>query len=89
MITFYIVLDYKDCKGRTSNVAFLRQQDAQDCVDEGCGSAVITVESEEIEWMKQAADAACEFNEQSAMGTLEVSTLYHAVKNYEQEIFYR
>jgi hypothetical protein len=85
----YVALDYQSDSGHTSNVAFLDRQDAQDCVDEGCASAVMEVETEEIGWMKEAADAAVEFCRDASMGTLEVSTLDHRTRSYEREIYDR
>lgn len=88
-ITFYIVLNYKDMKGKRSNYALLRKKDADLWNEEGDGSGVIEVKSEEIGWMKQAADAACYFDESCATGTIEVGTLSHNIESYKQEVFYR
>jgi hypothetical protein len=89
MITLYIVLNYKDTEGNRSNWALLDKDDAETWNEEGDGDGVIEVQSEEIGWMKQAADAACQFHEWSDTGSLELSTLFHNIEEYEKEIFYR
>jgi hypothetical protein len=77
----------KDNRGK--NVAFLRREDATAYNEEYGGHGVAVVESEELNWMKQAADAAVEFIRDADMGTLEVSTLSHRIRDYEGEIFDR
>ena len=88
MITFYVAVNYENSKGEKVNLAFLKRQNAQDCVDEGFAESVLEIQSEEIGWMKQAADAACQFREHSDMGSLEISTLFHGIEDYEQEIYH-
>ena len=89
IITFYVVLGYKDSKGNRANYALLRKKDAELWNEEGDGQGVLEVRSEELGWMKEAADAACRFRQDSDMGSLEVGTLFHRIENYEQEIFHR
>lgn len=89
VITFYIVLGYKDHKGKRANYALLRKEDADLWNEEGDGKGVIEVRSEEFGWMKQAADAACQFQQWAECGHLEMSTLAHGIENYEQEIYHR
>jgi hypothetical protein len=89
MLKIYVAINYRsDYEGRTYNLAFLNKQNAQDCVDEGFADSVLEIESEDIGWMKKAADSACQFNEWAAMGTLELSTLAHGIEDYEKEIYH-
>jgi hypothetical protein len=89
MMTIYVAIGYVDHYGNKSNVGFLRKEDAQGCVDDGNAVAVAKVESEELMWMKNAADAACEFNERTMMGSIELSVLYDGIQDYEQEVWHR
>lgn len=88
-VTLYIVLNYKDSKGKCSNWALLRKADAELWNQEGDGSGVIEVQSEEIGWMKQAADTACHFDQRCAMGTIEVGMLSDGIQSYQREVFER
>lgn len=87
LVTFYIVLNYKNSKGQRGNYALLRKKDADLWNEDGDGDGVIEVQSEEIGWMKEAADAACRFREDSDCGSLELGTLFHRIENYEREVY--
>lgn len=89
ILTIYVVLNYKDSKGNSSNVALLRKKDAELWNEDGNGDGILEVQSEEIGWMKQAADAACWFDEMAMTGSLEVGTLSDRIKNYLNEVFHR
>jgi hypothetical protein len=66
----YVALNDENGK----HYAFLDEDYANSYAEEWSCQAVITVESEALGWMKQAADAACRFIDDSNMGSLEIGT---------------
>lgn len=81
----YVVVKVKDNK----NYAFLNKDYAEDYHKEHSGSQLLAIESEELGWMKQAADAAVRFMIDVEIGSLEVGTLSRGIQNYEDEIYGR